>query len=623
MPSQHATKVVDFFRLDGGLNLWELDYRLGNNQSPEVKNLWWQDGVLQCRDGQVSVHDDASLGTGYACFSADFWGYGFFHIGNALYAMKLLDVVQQCELVKLIEGVPENRGTFFCYNDFLFYKNRGGFYKVTYNPDGGVLFEASSVLDDAYTPITILNASPDTGSGDLYQPENRLSDKKTVKYNVVKTTPETTVYKLPVKDVDGVIRVVVDGEDLTPGTDYSVDTEVGAVTFVKAPPAHDPVVNNTVEITYSKANSEAMQSIMDCVYAAVYGGDGGICMVLGGSTQQPNAFFWNGNDEYGMNYAYWPMPFYQLAGDTEDGVTGFGVQYGTLIVLKHRSVGKSNFNIERLDGRDSVSMNYGEINNKIGCDLPWTIQLVENNVVFCNTSGGVYLIRDSSAAHENNVVCLSRNVNGNPARPGLLSDVQRSCADLVCSFDDDNRYWLCANGHVYVWDYLLSTWNNPSWFYFTDVHGISYLRSADKSYHLDSAGRVTRWARVFSDYNGAIEKVYQFPPQFFDTYERLKDILDCIFVVRSDTDTDIRIQYQTDYETREDLTTLESYSWRLFPRNLNYRHLAVQKFATSARRRPGCRHVRHFAMRLSNNQVAQDLAVVSAQIHFRYTGKDR
>ena len=45
MPNQHATKMVDFPRLDGGLNLWELDYRLDRNQSPEMKNLWWQDGV--------------------------------------------------------------------------------------------------------------------------------------------------------------------------------------------------------------------------------------------------------------------------------------------------------------------------------------------------------------------------------------------------------------------------------------------------------------------------------------------------------------------------------------------------------------------------------------------------
>ena len=40
MPNPHATKVVGFPRLDGGLNLWELDYRLDRNQSPEMKNLW-------------------------------------------------------------------------------------------------------------------------------------------------------------------------------------------------------------------------------------------------------------------------------------------------------------------------------------------------------------------------------------------------------------------------------------------------------------------------------------------------------------------------------------------------------------------------------------------------------
>ena len=90
VPGQHATKMVDFPRLDGGLNLWELDYRLGRNQSPEMKNLWWQDGVLQCRDGQsylygpskeqmasplpAGVEPWTDLGTGYTCTPELFWG---------------------------------------------------------------------------------------------------------------------------------------------------------------------------------------------------------------------------------------------------------------------------------------------------------------------------------------------------------------------------------------------------------------------------------------------------------------------------------------------------------------------------------------------------------------------
>ena len=55
MPDFPKTYNVDFPRLDGGLNLWELDYRIKNNQSPEMKNMWWQDGVLQCRDGQTEL----------------------------------------------------------------------------------------------------------------------------------------------------------------------------------------------------------------------------------------------------------------------------------------------------------------------------------------------------------------------------------------------------------------------------------------------------------------------------------------------------------------------------------------------------------------------------------------
>lgn len=722
IPNHHSTKLVDFQRLDGGLNLWELDYRLDSNQSPEMKNLWWQDGVLQCRDGQAYLYgpeilqdpetkvyyedpDWKDIGTGYTCFESLFWDHAFYHIGDKIYYMDMVsgDEEDRRELVELVSGVPENRGTFFRYDANLFYKNRGGFYKIGYDPEKTPVFTVSNLAEDAYSPVIILNASPATGSGSLYQPENRLSPKKTVKYNameettlVTKTTgstsdtktfdmgktaandfltgldsvyfgstlvndalysidtatgvvtfttavpASTTVtfvltigvvsYKLPLslkrkEDEEGedgsVVKVVVDGKELKQGTDYAVNENLDTVVFVTPPPVHDPPVNNTVEITYSFDNPDAQNAILDCPYATVYGGSQNVCIVLGGCESQPNAFFWNGNDSVGMNESYWPMSFYQLAGDAEDGVTGFGIQYGTLMVLKERSMGKAGFGIEDLDNRDSISLTYTEINNRIGCDLPWTIQLVENNIVFCNTSGGVHIIRDSNAALENNVECISRNVNGTPQRPGLLVDVREAGKDLVCCFDDDNRYWVCANGHVYLWDYLLSTWKDPSWFYFTDVSGIAYLRNVDKSYHLNPAGRVTRFARVFADYNKAIEKVYQFPPQFFDTYDRLKDILHCIFTVRSDTDSIVKIQYQTDYEEREDLTDIESRSWHLVPRNLNYRCLSVQKFALVARRKPACWHVKHFAVRLSNNELAQDLAILSAQIYFRYSGRDR
>ena len=704
VPNQHATKMVDFSRLDGGLNLWEMDYRLNRNQSPEMKNLWWQDGVLQCRDGQSYLYGPSQqqlitplpegvepwvdLGTGYTCTSDLFWDHAFFHIGTKLYYMD--PSAETPAMTELVDGVPENRGTFFRYNDGLFYKNRGAFIKVKYDPAKTPVFSASHVEDNAYTPIIVMNASPSTGSGDTYQPENRLSPKKTVQYNaaedqqlitkngngstkvfdlgktaaadqltrvtdvyfgstLVNTAIYTTdvstgkvtfttappsdtiitfvakfgvvTYQLPVKEVDAVTEVKVNGEVKAESTDYAVDLTKGQVVFVTAPPVSNPPVNNTVEITYSKANEDAMNAIMDCPYAIVYGGSQEVCIVLGGCKKQPNAFFWCGNDSVGMNEAYWPMSFYNLAGDSEDGITGFGKQYGTLVIFKEKSLGKSAYSVEDVDDRDSISLTYTAINAKIGCDLPWTIQLIENNLVFCNTEGGVHIVRDSTSALENNIECLSRNVNGTDQRPGLLADVRAS--ETVTGFDDGNHYWVVANGHAYLWDYLLSAWKDPSWFYFTNIDGVAFFRTVDKSYHLDAHGRVTVFSRIFLDYGQSIEKVYQFPPQFFDSYDRLKDILYCIFTVRSDTDSVVRIRYESDYERRYDLTDIQSLSWKLSPRNLAYRCLSIQRFAHVARRKPGCRHVRHFSFRLENKEPAQDLAIISAQIYFRYLGRDR
>ena len=112
LPERRRVQLLEFPRLDGGLNLQELDYRLSPNQSPEMKNLWWQDGLLQCRDGQSLVWSAA--GTGYACCAEPFWDHGFFHIGDGLYCSDLTEAAP----VKLCDGVPENRGTFLRYGEW-------------------------------------------------------------------------------------------------------------------------------------------------------------------------------------------------------------------------------------------------------------------------------------------------------------------------------------------------------------------------------------------------------------------------------------------------------------------------------------------------------------------------
>lgn len=606
VPAPAREYEVDFPRLDGGLNTWELSYRLGVNESPEMKNLWWKNGTLCCRDGQIYASGEA-LGTGWSAYEADYYDYVLFHIGDRLYAASAEDT-EKLTLRELTAGVPQNRGTWFRYGGKLYYKNRGGYFCIAYG-EGELICGAVK----AYTPVILINTDPATAAGDEYQGENRLTGQKTVWYSTVQGVKE---YKLPAENVGSVDKVTVDEVELSEGSGYTVDFANGIVTFKTEPTHHDPVRVNTVKITFTKENADAYNSIMGCNCAAVYGGEKNICVVLGGCTAQPNAYFWCGSHVI-VDPGYFPMAQYNLAGDAGDAITGFGRQQSMLVVFKERSIGRVTLGTQEMaSGRVMLTMNYTPINAAIGCDLPGSIQLIENNLVFANTKNGVCTVRNTSAAYENNIVPISRKVDN-----GLLPHLGR--AATVCSYDDGERYWIAADGEVYCWDYTLGEYSDPVWFYLTNIGAVAFLNVGGETLHLDAAGRVTVMKRIFADYGAAIEKVYRFATRYMGTYDRLKDITCVVFNVRGDTDSEIRITYETDHEKREDLTPVRALSWHLAPRNLGYRNLGILRFAAVARRKPGCRHVRHFTMTLSNNEVGMDMAVISAQIFYRYRGRDR
>ena len=372
---------------------------------------------------------------------------------------------------------------------------------------------------------------------------------------------------------------------------------------------------------------------MDCRYGCAYGGTGGAVLILAGSEAQPNAYFWNGS-HIAMDPGYFPMEYYNLAGDSLEPVTGFGLQAGYLMVFKSHAVGRCLLGAETIGDRAYLTLDYTPVNAAIGCDLPFTIRLVENNLVWCSTYGGVYRLEDTTAALENQVRCISGNVNGCAGRPGLLEAVKT--AGSVCALDDGERYWVAAGGQVYLWDYRLSTAGKPSWFYFTNIPAVSFFRgdSLDddggqaftgplRIYHLDAEGRVSRFVRSFRDYGQGIPKVFRFPTQDFGGHLTCKTVRRVILSTRSDTDTVLDLTYETDYGSRRDLTPVECYAWRLCPRDLRRRMLAVRQFAHVAVRKPGCRHIRHFTMRLTNDVAGCDMSLVSAQIVFTVQRRNR
>ena len=113
MPSHAREYVVDFPQLNGGLNLQELDYRIKNDETPEMKNLWWKDGVLCCREGQIWISNEP-LGTFHASYNRLWNGRMLLHAGEKIYTVN----PDNGRAIVLFTGSGmEYSGTFFPYNE--------------------------------------------------------------------------------------------------------------------------------------------------------------------------------------------------------------------------------------------------------------------------------------------------------------------------------------------------------------------------------------------------------------------------------------------------------------------------------------------------------------------------
>lgn len=768
LPTPKQERAVTFDKLTGGLNLYAPDYQLKRNESPDMENMLWKNGVLCSRYGQSYTSDtplleytktdtviaipntkqytvpsivsegadrvvridsvevagvpatgwvyaggsrllfstDPTPGAsieittvfadksvqGHTCTSELYWGNAFFHIGECVYRSEpsaRMTMTLVCKLADYYHGSDgdndkKTRGTFLRYGDDLYYKTRGVFLKIHYNNGS---FELSDVFANAYTPVILINAEAEFGSGDEYQPANFLSNKRTVWYNagteeastsfsgdgsetdfsisdttfawvtdvlvdgatvgnwtvsgntvsfyvapaagtdniVVKYQHAITKYVLP-EAAASIDSVVVDG---TSTTAYTHTAGNNYITFNTAPSVSLPFENNTVRITYTvtPADADLYKTIMDCPYAIVYGGNQNICMVVGGSRKQPNAFFWNGNNVI-MDPSYWPVQHYNFGGDTEEPITGFGRQQGHLVVFKEHSVGKVSMSFTTVDMGDSgstarvyIEMDFTSINSRIGCDMPWSIQLIDNNLVFCNSQQGVHYLADSSAAYENNIYCISTKVNGDNGRVGLLERVRS--ANKIASFDDEKRYWIIMDDKVFCWDYELSNQKDPSWFYLTGIDAVAMFKDDGDIYHLGLNGRVTVFDAGYADYGEEMTRRYRFATEYFYSYDRMKTVTSVIFSFRADMHVKARLLYITDYEERSDMTYLDCYSWSLVPRDLGLRNLSVMPFAYVARRKPGCRHIRHFTMVLESMDVGTDMPILTAQVFYKNEGRDR
>lgn len=650
LPDANREYIESFDNLYGGINTLDAAFNLKSNEAAMCKNMTWRAGLLGSRRGQIAkytltgANSDGIIGCAQFLFHGWMMAYnddGFWFIKMQETGEATVESAVGAKEFRAMLPFSGNHGTFFRYREFVFYKAHGIYVKISWNESTDALTPVhvvgSTVVDNgngpetvyysnAYIPIIQIDTDPATGSGTLYQQENRLTPFKRVSYIAKNSEDE---YHLPVTNIDDVTRVENDGT-LVPDTDYTVNTTDGTVTFAAG---HIPLDDSEVTITYRKNNDEAIKSLLQSVTAAVFGGAQDLCVVMGGPPTQPNAFFWSGNNGTVMDPTYFPMNHYNLAGDNSDSITCFGKQQNMLVVFQTNATGRAVFGTETVNGLVEVTMNYTKINDQIGCDLPGSLQLVENNLVWASKKHGICRLKDCSAAYENNITIISRKIhNGRYGEyTGLFSHIKSISTSWVSSVDTGTRYLLCVRGATahwfYEWNYEISKYENPSWFIHTNIEGVGFLSlENDQLIEITPDGVIAEFKDgTFYDeckYNAgktaivqeAIRKVYIFPPRNFGSYDRLKNIASCIFTTRADTDQHTDARYICDYGERLDPTPLDVTAtgerWG-------------RPYASVFRRKPGYSNIRHLQVRLFNNEIGKDLSIISLQIFYTFRGRQR
>ena len=244
------------------------DNEVSLTRSPDSLNMWKDYSKLgKC----IETRPEIEL---VATYDNTIFGLFWYKVGNTEMQIvhsgtKLYKVVKGTK-TELFTGMMPARSNAFVYNQILYIKDGINYLKYDGETIGQVI---------GYIPTTSIARKP-AGGGSTYQDVNMLSAWRK---NTFLGDGESTEYYLDAQEIDGEAPVVlVNGDTLTPITDYDYDMTAGKVTFKVAPPKPLTDGQDNVFITYKKTVAGYADRIKKCTLLSVF----------------DNRVFFSGNQDY-------------------------------------------------------------------------------------------------------------------------------------------------------------------------------------------------------------------------------------------------------------------------------------------------------------------------------------
>lgn len=539
--------------MNGGINTRDPVYNIADNQSPDMLNLWYRDKALVKRDGQTLA---AAIPDVYR-ISPVLGGYHAVHAGDKLYKWtgdrasnhkgviettvtedppapkegdywNIIDTrtiggvdftagdwavysggkwMKQVEEITTSAPINRQKGVFVEFSSKIYYIDGKEIWEISYNEETDAL-EAAVI--DPYVPNVMINCSPDLMECSNNESYNLLTSAYQLKFH---GDNSTTVFKLtsngsPIDNTQ-LVSVVVNGVDQTGG--YTVTASTGTVTFDEPP---SKGINNVWITAYQLRDPDEAQAdkdkVVKCAVALAFGGessgvDGGSRVFVMGNSDYPLCYWRSGlGVSQGVGMKYFPDTAMEMLDQNNEPITTAAKMAGEMIIFKEHSI----FAVGYMFDGQNVYYPVRECHSRIGCDMPDSVQLIDNQLVFANSRNGVHMLISSSNKLENTVKPLSANIN-----PLLLKE--SDLTDAV-SCDYERYYWLYAGGHVYLWDYESTPYHNYSdydkaqrrlaWYRFDSIHPNDFFAGDMLTYGSDVG--LVRFIRYKNDFGNAYKSYY-------------------------------------------------------------------------------------------------------------------
>lgn len=236
-------------------------------------------------------------------------------------------------------------------------------------------------------------------------------------------------------------------------------------TTVKTLTSSDYVENNMIITAPCFANNK--HKVFSMQQAVWFGGgangiNGGSRLFLGGNDTEGSLMLWSDLN----NPLYFPENNYAYVGRSSDKITTFGKQEDMLVIFKENEVYYTyyvqNTNITADDLINQSVIDYQaasvyfpivQLHPEIGCDVPDSVQLCRNRLVWAHTSGKVYTLVSSNQYSERNIYSVSEMVERGLNIPSSATSADWNGYYCLMCFD---TMWLMnynSYGYQYVFSY--------------------------------------------------------------------------------------------------------------------------------------------------------------------------